>query len=50
MDVTRMPVLPLSSKGNRSAPFVGETEFVEPEEEKEQVKLYIYMAQAEFDD
>lgn len=44
-----MPVVPLSEKSG-NAPFIGETEFVDPENEAEQVKLYIYLAQAEFVD
>ena len=45
-----MPVLPLSQKKSKNAPFVGETEFVAPDNEAEQVKIYIFMAQAEFND
>jgi len=45
-----MPVLPLSQKKSKDAPFVGETEFVAPDNEAEQVKIYIFMAQAEFND
>lgn len=43
-----MPLLELS-KLTGSPVFVGETEFLD-EEENEHVKLYIYMAKAEFND
>ena len=42
-----MPVLQLSEKtGN--GPFIGETEFVLPENESEQVKMYIHLASVAF--
>ena len=42
-----MPVLQLSEKtGN--GPFIGETEFVLPENEAEQVKMYIHLASVSF--
>jgi len=48
-DVTRMPVMDASER-NTEAPFVGETEFVDPDDESEQVKIYIHMAQPVFDE
>ena len=47
MDVTRMPVMPLSEKSG-NAPFIDETEFTSPENEAEQVKIYIYLASPVF--
>lgn len=47
MDQTRMPIVPASQR-NKSAPFVGETEFIDPDNESEHVKIYIHMAQVEF--
>jgi hypothetical protein len=47
-DQTRMPVMD-SSERVLEAPFVGETEFVDPDDESEQVKIYIHMAQPVFD-
>ena len=47
MDQTRMPIVPASQR-NKSAPFVGETEFIDPDNEIEHVKIYIHMAQVEF--
>ena len=44
-----MPLLELSEKAGNPT-FVGETEFIDPENESEQVKIYIYMAKPEFDD
>lgn len=46
---TLMPLLELSEKAGNPT-FVGETEFIDPENESEQVKIYIYMAKPEFDD
>ena len=48
-DVTRMPVMEVAER-SLDAPFVGETEFVDPDDESEHVKLYIHMAQPVFDD
>lgn len=39
-----------ASERNKEAPFVGETEFVDPDDESEQVKIYIHMAQPVFDE
>ena len=47
-DQTRMPVMD-SSERVLDAPFVGETEFVDPDDESQQVKIYIHMAQPVFD-
>jgi len=44
-----MPVMDASVR-NTEAPFVGETEFVDPDDESEQVKIYIHMAQPVFDE
>jgi len=33
-----------------SPTFVGETEFIDPENESEHVKIYIYMAKPEFNE
>ena len=49
-EVTRMPLLPVSMRGDRNAPFIGETEFTAPDDESEHVKMYIYLAQPEFND
>jgi len=38
-----MPVLDVSQR-NLSAPFVGETEFIDPENVQEHVKIYIHIA------
>mmetsp|Transcript_30324 Transcript_30324/g.40291 ORF Transcript_30324/g.40291 Transcript_30324/m.40291 type:complete len:213 (-) Transcript_30324:54-692(-) len=48
-DITRMPVMEASLR-DMSAPFVGETEFIDPDNEAEHVKLYIHMAQPVFND
>lgn len=48
-DQTRMPLLELAQLQGKPT-FVGETEFVDPENESEQVKIYIYMAKPEFND
>lgn len=44
--------MPLLEVGDRDklAPFVGETEFVEPDNEVEQVKIYIHLARPVFMD
>ena len=42
-----MPVLEASNR-DMSAPMVGETEFIDPDNAQEQVKLYIHMAQPVF--
>lgn len=42
-----MPVMPLSEKSG-NAPFIDETEFTSPENEAEQVKIYIYLASPVF--
>lgn len=44
-----MPLLPVSNR-DVTAPFVGETEFIEPENEVEQVKIYIHLARPVFMD
>lgn len=44
-----MPLLDLSEL-NGKPQFIGETEFVAPDDEAEHVKLYIYLAQADFVD
>ena len=49
-ETTRMPLLPVSERGDRNAPFIGETEFTAPDDENEQVKMYIYLARTEFND
>ena len=48
-DQTRMPVVDANER-NKAAPFIGETEFIDPDNESEHVKMYIHMAQAEFND
>ena len=48
-DQTRMPVIDANER-NKAAPFIGETEFIDPDNESEHVKMYIHMAQAEFND
>lgn len=48
-DTTRMPLLELSNLQGKPT-FVGETEFIDPENDAEQVKIYIYMAKPEFND
>ena len=51
METTRMPVMPLSERSSSApAPFIGETEFIDPENESEQVKIYIYLATPVFND
>ena len=42
-----MPVLEASNR-DTSAPMVGETEFIDPDNAQEQVKIYIHMAQPIF--
>ena len=49
MDTTRMPVMDLSEfQESKTNLFIGETEFVHPDNEQEQVKIYIYMAKPDF--
>ena len=48
-DTTRMPVV-VAAERDTSAPFVGETEFVDPDNTSEHVKIYIHMAQPVFND
>ena len=46
-----MPLVQLSERdASCVAPFIGETEFIDPDNEAEQVKIYIYLAQPVFDD
>ena len=50
-ETARMPVVHLSDRqGDKSAPFIGETEFIDPDNEAEQVKIYIYLATPVFND
>ena len=50
-ETARMPVVQLSDRqGDKSAPFIGETEFIDPDNEAEQVKIYIYLATPVFND
>ena len=46
-ETTRMPVLEMSQR-DRSAPMVGETEFIDPDNSEEQIKICIHMAQPVF--
>lgn len=48
MEATRMPVVQMSERRNLNAPFIGETEFTAPDEDAEQVKMFIYMATPDF--
>lgn len=44
-----MPLMEMSERAADSkACFVGETEFQDPENESEHVKMFIYLAQADF--
>lgn len=43
-----MPVVQMSERRNLNAPFIGETEFTAPDEDAEQVKMFIYMATPDF--
>jgi len=50
MAQTRMPILMLPSEGIKGQVLVGETEFLNTENEEEQVSVWIYLAGPKFDE